>query len=45
MIRTGETEELGEKTVPVPLCPPQIPHGLSLARAPASVVGGKRLTV
>jgi hypothetical protein len=27
MILTGETEELGEKAVPVPLCPPQIPHG------------------
>jgi hypothetical protein len=26
MILTGETEELGEKPVPVPLCPPQIPH-------------------
>jgi hypothetical protein len=24
----GKTEELGEKPVPVPLCPPQIPHGL-----------------
>jgi hypothetical protein len=23
----GKTEELGEKPVPVPLCPPQIPHG------------------
>jgi hypothetical protein len=22
----GKTEELGEKPVPVPLCPPQIPH-------------------
>jgi hypothetical protein len=25
----GETEELGEKPVPVPLCPPQITHGLT----------------
>jgi hypothetical protein len=25
----GKTEELGEKPVPVPLCPPQIPHGLT----------------
>jgi hypothetical protein len=24
MILTGETDELGEKLVPVPLCPPQI---------------------
>jgi hypothetical protein len=27
---TGETEVLGEKTVPVPICPPQIQHGLTL---------------
>jgi hypothetical protein len=25
----GKTEVLGENPVPVPLCPPQIPHGLS----------------
>jgi hypothetical protein len=25
----GKTEVLGEKPVPVPLCPPQIPHGLT----------------
>jgi len=24
----GKTEVLGEKSVPVPLCPPQIPHRL-----------------
>jgi hypothetical protein len=29
MIPTGETEELGEKPVPVPHCPPQVPHGLT----------------
>jgi hypothetical protein len=29
MILTGETEELGEKSVPLPVCPPQIPHGLT----------------
>jgi hypothetical protein len=29
MMLTGETEKLGEKTGPVPLCPPQIPHGLT----------------
>jgi hypothetical protein len=23
---TGETKELGEEPVPMPLCPPQIPH-------------------
>jgi hypothetical protein len=25
----GKTEVLGENTVPVPICPPQIPHGLN----------------
>jgi hypothetical protein len=30
----GKTEELGEKPVPVPLCPPQIPHGLTPASNP-----------
>jgi hypothetical protein len=34
----GKTEELGEKPVPVPLCPPQIPHGLTRARTLASAV-------
>jgi hypothetical protein len=43
MILTGETEELGEKPVPVRLCPPQIPHGLTRARTRASVVRGRRL--
>jgi hypothetical protein len=41
----GKTEELGEKPVPVPLCPPQIPHGLTRLRTQASAVGGRRLTV
>jgi len=27
-VPTGETEVLGEKPVLVPLCPPQIQHGL-----------------
>jgi hypothetical protein len=40
IILTGETEELGEKPVPVPLCPPQIPHGLTRARTRASAVRG-----
>jgi hypothetical protein len=40
----GKTEKLGEKPVPVPLCPPQIPHGLTRARTRASVVRGRRLT-
>jgi hypothetical protein len=26
-------EELGEKPVPVPLCPPEFPHGLTRASA------------
>jgi hypothetical protein len=40
----GKTEELREKPVPVPLCPPQIPHGLTRARTRASAVWGRRLT-
>jgi hypothetical protein len=28
MKATGENRQLGEKPVPVPLCPPQISHGL-----------------
>jgi hypothetical protein len=27
---TGENRQIGEKPVPVPLCPPQIPHGLGI---------------
>jgi hypothetical protein len=38
MILTGETEELGEKPVPVPLCPPHIPHGLTWARTRAELL-------
>jgi hypothetical protein len=40
----GKTEALREKPVPVPLCPPQIPHGLALDRTRSSAVGGRRLT-
>jgi hypothetical protein len=40
----GKTTELGEKSVPVPLCPAQIPHGLTRARNRASAVWGRRLT-
>jgi hypothetical protein len=43
-ILTGETEELGEKPVPVPPCPPQIRHGMTRARTRASAVRGRRLT-
>jgi hypothetical protein len=34
----------GEKPVPVPLCPPQIPHGLTRARTRVSAVRDRRLT-
>ena len=40
----GKTEVLGEKPVPLPLCPPQIPHGLTRNRTRASAVGSRRLT-
>jgi hypothetical protein len=40
----GKTDVLGEKPVPVPLCQPQIPHGLTRYRTRASAVGGRRLT-
>jgi hypothetical protein len=39
-IDRGKTEELGEKPVPVPLRPPQIPHGLTLARTRNSALRG-----
>jgi hypothetical protein len=32
------------KPVPVPLCPPQIPHDLTWARTRAAAVGSRRLT-
>jgi hypothetical protein len=44
MILTGETEELGEKPVPVPLCPLKIQYELTRARIRASVARGRRLT-
>jgi hypothetical protein len=31
---TGENRQLGEIPVPVPLCPPQISHGLDLGSNP-----------
>jgi hypothetical protein len=40
----GKTEELGEKPVPVPLCPPQIPRGLTQVRTRTSAVRGRWLT-
>jgi hypothetical protein len=44
MKRTEKIEATEEKPVPVPLCPPQIPHGLTRDRTRASAVGGRRLT-
>jgi hypothetical protein len=44
MILIGETEILGEKLVTVPLCPPQMSHGLAWDRTRASAVKGKQLT-
>jgi hypothetical protein len=44
MMLTRKTEQLGEKPVPAPLCPPQIPHGLAQARTRASAVANMKLT-
>jgi hypothetical protein len=41
---TGENRQRGEKPVPVPLYPPQTPHGLTRDRTRASAVEGRRLT-
>jgi hypothetical protein len=40
----GKPEVLGEKPFPVPLGPPQIPHGLTRDRTRTSAVRGPRLT-
>jgi hypothetical protein len=40
-----KTEELGVKPVPEPLCPPQIPHGLTRAQTRDYAGRGRRLTV
>jgi hypothetical protein len=40
----GKPKYSGQKPVPVPLCPPQIPHGLTRDWTRASAVGGRRLT-
>jgi hypothetical protein len=42
---TGETEGPGEKPDPVPLCPPQILHGLTWTRTRAFAVRSRRLIV
>jgi hypothetical protein len=43
MTLTGETEVLGEKPVTVPLCSPQISHGLAWDRTRVNTVRGRRL--
>jgi hypothetical protein len=40
----GKPEVLGEKPVPLPLCPPEIPYGLTRDRTRASAVRGRRLS-
>jgi hypothetical protein len=40
----GKTEVLEEKLTPVPLCPLQIPHGVSRHRTRASLMRGRQLT-
>jgi hypothetical protein len=41
---TGKTEVLGDKPVPLPLFPSQIPHEMTWDRTRASAVRGRRLT-
>jgi hypothetical protein len=40
----GKPKYSGKKSVSVPLCLPQIPHGLTRDRTRASTVRGRRLT-
>ena len=40
MILTGETEVLGDKPVTVPICPPEISHGLAWVRTRVSAMRG-----
>jgi hypothetical protein len=40
----GETEVLGRKPAPAPLCPPQIPLNQTQPRTRAAAVGSQRLT-
>ena len=44
MILTDNSEVVGDKPVPVPLCPLQFPHRLNLDQTRASEVRGRRLT-
>jgi len=41
MTLTGETEVLGQKPFPWPLCPLKFPHGLAWDQAWASAVTGR----
>jgi hypothetical protein len=43
-IDRGKPKYSGGKPVPMSLCPPQIPHGLTRDRTLASAVRGRRLT-
>ena len=43
-IDRGKPKYSGKKPVPLPLCPPQIPHWLTRDRTRASAVRGQRLT-
>jgi hypothetical protein len=45
MIFAGKTQELGEKPVPDPRGPPQIPHGLTGAQTRVFAVRGWRLSL
>jgi hypothetical protein len=45
MVLTGKSDWLGEKPVPVLLCPPQIPHGLPWERTQASAMRIQRLII
>jgi hypothetical protein len=44
MILRGGTEVFEENSASVPLCPSQIPHGLTRARPQASALRGRRQT-
>jgi hypothetical protein len=43
MMLTGETKELRKESATLPLCPPQIPHGLSWMQTWVSEVRGQWL--
>jgi hypothetical protein len=44
-VRIGRgNQSTRRKPAPVPLCPPQIPNDLTLARTRAAAVGSRRLT-